>query len=74
MRLSVLVLALASAAASADYVAYSATDDGRAPLPENIDDVAPEHLVRVEWGEYAGPRARSLSPRTTPGPGGCCSS
>lgn len=45
-------------AAQADYVAYSVTDDGRNPLPENIDDVESAALVNVEWGKYVGPKKR----------------
>lgn len=49
---------LAAAAAQADYVAYSVTDDGRNPLPERIDDINAEALVNVEWGDYVGPKKR----------------
>lgn len=45
-------------AANADYVAYSVTDDGRNPLPENVDEVDSAALVNVEWGEYVGPKKR----------------
>jgi curli biogenesis system outer membrane secretion channel CsgG len=64
LRRGLLTTSLAMAAlvgagiAQADYVAYSVTDDGRAPLPERIDDIDSEALVNVEWGEYVGPQKR----------------
>lgn len=57
--LACMFLALAAHSASADYVAYSVSKKGnRAPLPERIDNVDTKHLVNIEWGEYAGRRAR----------------
>jgi len=52
------VALMSAGIAQADYVAYSVTDDGRAPLPERIDDIDSEALVNVEWGEYVGPQKR----------------
>ena len=44
--------------ARADYVAYAVTDDGRSPLPEQIDDIDSTALVNLEWGDYVGPKKR----------------
>lgn len=55
--LSVAAL-IAAPAAQADYLAYSVTDDGRAPLPEQIDEIDSGALVNVEWGDYVGPKKR----------------
>jgi curli biogenesis system outer membrane secretion channel CsgG len=44
--------------AFADYVAYSVDGGDKRPLPEDIDGIAAERLVNVEWGQYAGPQAR----------------
>lgn len=49
---------LTSSAAFADYVAYSVDGHDKKPLPENVDGVPAEKLVNVEWGQYAGRRAR----------------
>jgi curli biogenesis system outer membrane secretion channel CsgG len=49
-------------AIGADYVAYAVNEEGeKSPLPENVDPIAEKnakHLVRVEWGEFDGPRMR----------------
>jgi len=42
----------------ADYVGYSVSEDGRAPLPERVDDIEAKYLLNVEWGGYAGRKAR----------------
>lgn len=53
------ILALTGAQnAAADYVAYSVAKKGRAPLPERIDKVETKYLLNIEWGEYAGRKAR----------------
>ena len=44
--------------AAADYVAYSVAEKGRSPLPERLDKVGTKYLVNVEWGEFAGRKAR----------------
>lgn len=49
---------VAGGAVQADYVAYAVTDEGRAPLPAEIDDIDAEALVNVEWGDYVGPQKR----------------
>ncbi|MDX1610642.1 MAG: hypothetical protein R3225_11015, partial [Halofilum sp. (in: g-proteobacteria)] len=49
---------IAASAATADYVAYSVTDEGRSPLPERLDDIDSAALVNVEWGNYVGPKKR----------------
>ena len=52
-------VALAIQPASADYVAYSVNKKGkRSPLPERIEKIDTKYLVNIEWGEYAGRKAR----------------
>ena len=52
-------VALAMQSASADYVAYSVNKKGkRSPLPERIEKLDTKYLVNIEWGEYAGRKAR----------------
>jgi curli biogenesis system outer membrane secretion channel CsgG len=60
MRTAVIVLltAVLPLGASADYLAYSVSDAGRAPLPERVDDIDAKHLVNVEWGAFEGARSR----------------
>ena len=59
MRLPLFTfLLLASSLASADYLAYAVNDKGRSPLPERIDSIEAKHLINVEWGDFAGRRAR----------------
>jgi curli biogenesis system outer membrane secretion channel CsgG len=55
---TVFAIWLLSLTASADYLAYSVTDGGRAPLPERIADIAAKHLVNLEWGGFEGRRSR----------------
>lgn len=45
-------------AASADYVAYSIGKKSKSPLPERVDDIDTKYLLSIEWGEYAGRKAR----------------
>lgn len=45
-------------AASADYVAYSIGKKDKSPLPERVDDIDTKYLLSIEWGEYAGRKAR----------------
>lgn len=47
------------ALAWAEYVAFSAVDSDRIPLPANIDNIDAEYLVNLEWGRYSGRRARA---------------
>ncbi len=55
----VLVLAFVGTQyASADYVAYSVGEKDRSPLPERVDKVDTKYLLNIEWGEYAGRKAR----------------
>ena len=51
-------LLLASQSGWADYLAYSVSDKGKRPLPENVDGVDAEHLLNVEWGEFSGGKSR----------------
>jgi len=56
-----LALALAFAGvqtAAADYVAYSVGDNEKSPLPERVDKVDTKYLLNIEWGDYAGRKAR----------------
>lgn len=54
----VLFMVFGALAAKAEYVAYSVDGSDRTPLPAAIDDIEAEHLVNLEWGDYAGRRAR----------------
>ena len=47
-----------TAAANADYVAYSVGKKSKSPLPERIDDIDTKYLLSIEWGQYAGRKAR----------------
>jgi len=59
MRAFTLVLLMALASAGlADYVAYSVSEKGEAPLPEDVNGIEPQYLVNIRWGEYEGSRAR----------------
>jgi curli biogenesis system outer membrane secretion channel CsgG len=42
----------------AEYLAYSVSDKSRKPLPENIDGIDAKYLLNIEWGEFAGGKAR----------------
>ena len=56
-----LTLALAFAGvqtAAADYVAYSVGENEKSPLPERVDKVDTKYLLNIEWGDYAGRKAR----------------
>lgn len=55
---TVFAIWLLSVTASADYLAYSVSDNGRAPLPERIADIDAKHLVNLEWGDFEGRRSR----------------
>jgi curli biogenesis system outer membrane secretion channel CsgG len=47
-----------AAAAQPAYVAHSVNENGRSPLPENIDSIDSKYLVVVEWSDYVGARSR----------------
>jgi curli biogenesis system outer membrane secretion channel CsgG len=49
---------MASSASLADFLAQSVSEKGRSPLPERIDEIDAKYLVNLEWGGYAGKRAR----------------
>ncbi|MCP4299891.1 MAG: hypothetical protein GY783_04860 [Gammaproteobacteria bacterium] len=54
-----IVLALVGTQyAAADYVAYSVGEKEKSPLPERVDKVDTKYLLNIEWGEYAGRKAR----------------
>lgn len=55
---TIIAIWLLSLTASADYLAYSVTENGRAPLPERIADIDAKHLVNLEWGKFEGRRSR----------------
>lgn len=41
-----------------EYLAYSVSEDGKRPLPENIDGIEAKHLLNIEWGSFAGGKSR----------------
>ena len=56
---AVFVLAFVSTQyAVADYVAYSVGAQDKSPLPERVDKIDTKYLLNVEWGDYAGRKAR----------------
>lgn len=55
---SMLCLVLGTGTAAADYVAYAVTKQGELALPESIDGIKHEELIRMKWGEYNGPQTR----------------
>ncbi len=58
-RFLIIVLALFGAQfAAADYVAYSVGEKEKSPLPERVDKVETKYLLNIEWGDYAGRKAR----------------
>ncbi len=44
--------------AYADYVAYSVGKKSKSPLPARIESIDAKYLVNIEWGAYAGRKAR----------------
>ncbi len=44
--------------ANAEYVAYSVGAKDKSPLPERVDDIETKYLLNIEWGGYAGRKAR----------------
>lgn len=52
------LLLVAAPASYADFVAYSIGKKDKSPLPERLDGIDAEHLLNIEWGEYAGRRVR----------------
>jgi curli biogenesis system outer membrane secretion channel CsgG len=57
-KLIPFILLLAAPACWADFLAYSVSEGGRKPLPENIDSIEARHLLNLEWGDYVGSRSR----------------
>jgi len=51
-------LMLAARTGWADYLAYSITEDGKKPLPENIDGIDAKYLLNIEWGKFVGGKSR----------------
>jgi curli biogenesis system outer membrane secretion channel CsgG len=59
MRLSMAVLLLfVSSASLAEFLAYSVSEKGNAPLPERIDEIDASYLINIDWGDFSGKRAR----------------
>jgi len=52
------LLLLVFNSAFADYLAYSVSEKGRSPLPEQIDEIEAKHLLNIEWGGFAGKKTR----------------
>ena len=52
------LLILTAPACWADFLAYSVSDDGKKPLPENIDAIEAKYLLNIEWGEFVGAKSR----------------
>lgn len=53
-----MLLALGLASAQAEYLAYSITPIDKSPLPQHLQGIDAKHLVNIEWGPYAGRKAR----------------
>ncbi len=53
-----LILTLGAMSAHGEFLAYSVTQSDRSPLPRHLDNIEAKHLVNIDWGPYAGPRAR----------------
>ena len=53
-----LLLAFGTTSAQSEYLAYSITQIDRSPLPEHLEGIDAKHLVNVEWGPFAGRKAR----------------
>ena len=53
-----LLLAVMASPASAEFLAYSVSEDEKQPLPEKLDGIDAKHLVNIEWGPFAGKRTR----------------
>ncbi|HED15236.1 MAG TPA: hypothetical protein ENI64_00230 [Gammaproteobacteria bacterium] len=53
-----LTLFIISPVAQAEYVAYAVIDGNKKPLPERIDEIPAEDLIKVEWGKYNGNKSR----------------
>jgi len=59
MRLTIAALLLITSSVSlADFLAYSVSEKGSAPLPERIDKINAKYLINLEWGDFSGKRAR----------------
>ena len=53
-----VILSLAASLAHAEYLAYSVTEVDKSPLPKSLDRIDAKHLVNLEWGPFAGKKAR----------------
>ncbi len=52
------LILLAAQPGMADFLAFSVSEDGKKPLPENIDGIDAKYLLNIEWGEFAGGKSR----------------
>ena len=53
-----LLLAFGVAPAHGEYLAYSITQIDKSPLPQHLAGIDAKHLINLEWGPYAGSKAR----------------
>jgi curli biogenesis system outer membrane secretion channel CsgG len=69
---TLLIFLLAAQSGSAEYLAFSVSDDGKKPFPENVDGIDAKYLLNIEWGEYVGSKSRLgvLEVDNTSGAGG----
>jgi curli biogenesis system outer membrane secretion channel CsgG len=58
LLLAIVLALVGTQYAAADYVAYSVGEKDKSPLPERVDKVDTKYLLNIEWGDYAGRRAR----------------
>ena len=56
--ITICFLLFAAQSGWAEYLAYSVSDKGKKPLPENIDGIDAKYLLNIEWGEFAGGKSR----------------
>jgi curli biogenesis system outer membrane secretion channel CsgG len=55
---TLLILLLVSQSGWTEYLAFSVSEDGKRPLPENIDGIDAEDLLNIEWGTFVGGKSR----------------
>ena len=56
--LTILGILLLSQTGWTEYLAYSVSEDGNRPLPENIENIEAKYLLNIEWGSFAGGKSR----------------
>ena len=52
------VLTFGMTMAHGEFLAYSITQLDKTPLPEHLEGIDAKHLVNIEWGPFAGRKAR----------------